>query len=248
MNGETILNMSGVVKRFGSLEVLRHFSLTVGEGEKLVLIGPSGSGKSTVLRCINRIEEIQAGSIFFEGRQAKSKAELRELRTNIGMVFQRFNLFPHMTVMENVVEAPERVKGIPHFEARVLAMELLNRVGLADKTDSYPRELSGGQQQRVAIARALAMRPRIMLFDEPTSALDPELVDEVLAVMKDLANGGMTMLVVTHEMAFAREVADRVLFMDKGAVLEEGPPEKLFSSPAQERTRAFLRRILHEAV
>ncbi|MDR2391723.1 MAG: amino acid ABC transporter ATP-binding protein [Planctomycetota bacterium] len=241
-----MLDISGVVKRFGPLEVLRNFSLKMAEGEKLVLIGPSGSGKSTVLRCINRIEEIQAGSILFEGRQAKSKAELRELRTNIGMVFQRFNLFPHMTVMENVVEAPERVKGIPHFEARVLAMELLNRVGLADRTDSYPRELSGGQQQRVAIARALAMRPRMMLFDEPTSALDPELVDEVLAVMKDLANAGMTMLVVTHEMAFAREVADRVIFMDKGVVLEEGPPEKLFSSPSQDRTRAFLRRVLHK--
>jgi ABC-type polar amino acid transport system ATPase subunit len=246
MNGANILDISGVVKRFGPLEVLRNFSLKMAEGEKLVLIGPSGSGKSTVLRCINRIEEIQAGSILFEGRQAKSKAELRELRTNIGMVFQRFNLFPHMTVMENVVEAPERVKGIPHFEARVLAMELLNRVGLADRTDSYPRELSGGQQQRVAIARALAMRPRMMLFDEPTSALDPELVDEVLAVMKDLANAGMTMLVVTHEMAFAREVADRVIFMDKGVVLEEGPPEKLFSSPSQDRTRAFLRRVLHK--
>jgi ABC-type polar amino acid transport system ATPase subunit len=246
MSGKYILKLIGLCKNFGELEVLKDFNLDISEGEKVVIIGPSGSGKSTVLRCINHLEEIQAGSIFFEDKPVRNKAELQSLRMQVGMVFQRFNLFPHMTALRNVMEAPVTVRKLPLAEARDLAESLLERVGLADKKDSYPKELSGGQQQRVAIARALAMKPKIMLFDEPTSALDPELVEEVLLVMKELARAGMTMLVVTHEMGFAREVGDRALFMDKGRIIEEGPPQMLFGAPQQERTRGFLRRLCQE--
>ena len=223
-----IVEMHNICKSFGSVEVLKEFNLQVNEGEKVVIIGPSGSGKSTVLRCINRLESIQSGNISFEGEEITGKTDLSILRTKIGMVFQRFNLFPHKTVLENVIEAPVVVKGTSKAKAREVAMGLLERVGLADKFDSYPKELSGGQQQRVAIARSLAMNPQIMLFDEPTSALDPELVGEVLLVMKRLAEEGMTMIVVTHEMGFAREVADRVIFMDKGVIVEEGNPSDFF--------------------
>ena len=240
-----IVEMKHVFKSFGAVEVLKDFNLKLTEGEKVVIIGPSGSGKSTVLRCINRLETIQAGTICFEGQGINDQSNLCALRTHIGMVFQRFNLFPHKTTLENIMEAPLIVKKMSPAEAEKIAVELLARVGLADKRDSYPRELSGGQQQRVAIARALAMNPKIMLFDEPTSALDPELVGEVLGVMKDLAREGMTMVVVTHEMAFAREVADRVIFMDQGIIMEEGTPAKIFEAPTQERTQIFLKRIRH---
>ena len=240
-----IVEMKHVFKSFGAVEVLKNFNLQLTEGEKVVIIGPSGSGKSTVLRCINRLETIQAGTICFEGQEINDQSNLCALRTHIGMVFQRFNLFPHKTTLENIMEAPLIVKKMSPAEAEKIAVELLARVGLADKRDSYPRELSGGQQQRVAIARALAMNPKIMLFDEPTSALDPELVGEVLGVMKDLAREGMTMVVVTHEMAFAREVADRVIFMDQGIIMEEGTPAKIFEAPTQERTQIFLKRIRH---
>lgn len=240
-----IVEMKNVNKSFGELEVLKDFNLQLAEGEKVVIIGPSGSGKSTVLRCINRLETIQAGKIFFESQEIDDKADLCALRTHIGMVFQRFNLFPHKTVLENIIEAPMIVKGMLRSDAERIAEDLLDRVGLADKRSSYPRELSGGQQQRVAIARALAMNPKIMLFDEPTSALDPELVGEVLVVMKNLALEGMTMVVVTHEMAFAREVADRVIFMDQGLIVEEGTPAQIFEAPTQERTQLFLKRIRH---
>ena len=240
-----IVEMKHVFKSFGAVEVLKDFNLQLTEGEKVVIIGPSGSGKSTVLRCINRLETIQAGTICFEGQEINDQSNLCALRTHIGMVFQRFNLFPHKTTLENIMEAPLIVKKMSPAEAEKIAVELLARVGLADKRDSYPRELSGGQQQRVAIARALAMNPKIMLFDEPTSALDPELVGEVLGVMKDLAREGMTMVVVTHEMAFAREVADRVIFMDQGIIVEEGTPAEIFEAPTQERTQIFLKRIRH---
>ena len=240
-----IVEMKNVYKSFGALGVLKDFNLQLAEGEKVVIIGPSGSGKSTVLRCINRLESIQGGQIFFESQEVDAKADLCALRTHIGMVFQRFNLFPHKTVLENIIEAPIIVKGMSRTDAERIAEDLLDRVGLADKRDSYPRELSGGQQQRVAIARALAMNPKIMLFDEPTSALDPELVGEVLVVMKNLAQEGMTMVVVTHEMAFAREVADRVIFMDQGLIVEAGTPAQIFESPEQERTQLFLKRIRH---
>ncbi|NMC33436.1 MAG: amino acid ABC transporter ATP-binding protein [Veillonellaceae bacterium] len=240
-----MVEMKHVFKSFGAVEVLKDFNLQLTEGEKVVIIGPSGSGKSTVLRCINRLETIQAGTICFEGQEINDQSNLCALRTHIGMVFQRFNLFPHKTTLENIMEAPLIVKKRSPAEAEKIAVELLARVGLADKRDSYPRELSGGQQQRVAIARALAMSPKIMLFDEPTSALDPELVGEVLGVMKDLAREGMTMVVVTHEMAFAREVADRVIFMDQGIIMEEGTPAEIFETPTQERTQLFLKRIRH---
>ena len=240
-----IVEMKHVYKSFGPVEVLKDFNLQLMEGEKVVIIGPSGSGKSTVLRCINRLETIQSGTICFESQEINAQSNLCALRTHIGMVFQRFNLFPHKTALENIMEAPLIVKKMSLADAEKIAGELLERVGLADKRDSYPRELSGGQQQRVAIARALAMSPKIMLFDEPTSALDPELVGEVLGVMKDLAREGMTMVVVTHEMAFAREVADRVIFMDQGIITEEGTPAAIFEAPAQERTQLFLKRIRH---
>ncbi len=240
-----IVEMENICKSFGEVQVLRGITLRLHEGEKVVIIGPSGSGKSTILRCLNRLEPIQQGVIKFAGQEVTEKYDLCSLRTQIGMVFQRFNLFPHKTALENVMEAPLVVKKEKQDAARELAASLLEKVGLGDKCDRYPRELSGGQQQRVAIARALAMQPQIMLFDEPTSALDPELVGEVLEVMKELAMAGMTMVVVTHEMDFARQVADRVLFMDQGIIVEEGTPQDIFESPQQERTQSFLRRIRH---
>src|SRR5574341_253358 len=244
-----------VHKRFGKLEVLRGVNLDVGRGEVVVVVGPSGSGKSTLLRCINHLERLDIGHIYVEGELVgycekngklveDSEREIARKRANIGMVFQRFNLFPHLTALGNVVEAPVRVKKVRSSEAEALGRELLARVGLAEKVDEHPARLSGGQQQRVAIARALAMQPKLMLFDEPTSALDPELVGEVLDVMKQLAVDGMTMIVVTHEMGFAREVASRAVFMDGGVVVEEGTPEQRLRSPQHERTKAFLSRIL----
>ncbi len=245
----------GVRKSFGRHEVLTGIDLTVRRGEVLCLIGPSGSGKSTFLRCINHLEKISGGELEVDGelvgyrRQGAELHELREKevaakRAEIGMVFQRFNLFPHMTALDNITEAPIRVRRTKPAVAREAATALLTRVGLADKAGHYPAQLSGGQQQRVAIARALAMQPTLMLFDEPTSALDPELVGEVLDVMRGLARDGMTMVVVTHEMGFAREVANSVVFMDVGAVVEAGPPEQLLSHPRHERTRAFLSKVL----
>jgi polar amino acid transport system ATP-binding protein len=250
-----LLKAEGVHKRFGRLEVLRGVTLEVAAGEVLCLLGPSGSGKSTFLRCINHLEKIDAGRLWVDGelvgyRQSGDRIyELRESevarkRAEIGMVFQRFNLFPHMTALENVVEAPIRVKRTPRERALERGRELLARVGLEDKLGAYPAQLSGGQQQRVAIARALAMRPKLMLFDEPTSALDPELVGEVLDAMRRLAQDGMTMVVVTHEIGFAREVGDTVAFMDAGIVVESGDPRDVLASPRHERTRAFLSKVL----
>ena len=244
-----------VSKNFGANQVLKSISLNVNPGEVLCIVGPSGSGKSTFLRCINHLETVNAGRLYVDGTLVgyKEKGErLHELkpkeaaaqRRDIGMVFQRFNLFPHMTALENIIEAPMRVKHVSKSEAVERAKELLARVGLADKADSYPAHLSGGQQQRVAIARALAMDPKLMLFDEPTSALDPELVGEVLDVMKGLAADGMTMIVVTHEMGFAREVADSLVFMDGGVVVESGDPKKVLTNPQHERTKAFLSKVL----
>jgi len=252
---EPMVKAEGVHKRFGRLEVLKGITLEVMPGEVLCLLGPSGSGKSTFLRCINHLEKINAGRLSVDGElvgyrpRGDKLHELRESevarkRSEIGMVFQHFNLFPHMTALENVTCAPIQVKGIPRGDARARGGELLERVGLADKLDRYPSQLSGGQQQRVAIARAMAMEPKLMLFDEPTSALDPELVGEVLAAMKQLAGEGMTMVVVTHEMGFAREVADTVVFMDGGVVVESGRPAEVLSSPQHERTRAFLSKVL----
>jgi polar amino acid transport system ATP-binding protein len=245
-----------VHKRFGSLEVLRGIDMTVMPKETVVLIGPSGSGKTTFLRCINHLEKIHRGRIIVGGqmigyRQAGAKLvedserNIAAQRARIGFVFQRFNLFPHMTALENIIEAPVHVKRMSKAHAIEKARELLAKVGLSEKADAYPSQLSGGQQQRVAIARALAMDPMLMLFDEPTSALDPELVGEVLKVMEQLAHEGMSMVVVTHEMAFARDVADKVIFMDGGKVVEEGPPTQIFDDPQHERTQSFLRRILH---
>ncbi|HLA19614.1 MAG TPA: amino acid ABC transporter ATP-binding protein [Dehalococcoidia bacterium] len=244
-----------VHKRFGRLEVLRGVSMDVARGEAVVIIGPSGSGKTTFLRCINHLERVDGGTIYVDGelvgyREKNGRlvedreSEVARKRAAIGMVFQRFNLFPHLTALGNVVEAPLRVKKLPRREAGELGRELLGKVGLADKLDAYPAQLSGGQQQRVAIARALAMQPKLMLFDEATSALDPELVGEVLEVMKSLAREGMTMIVVSHEMGFTREAADRIVFMDEGVIVEEGPPEELFARPLQPRTQAFLSKIL----
>jgi polar amino acid transport system ATP-binding protein len=242
-------------KSFGALEILRGIDLTVDRGKTIVVIGPSGSGKSTLLRCINHLEPIDRGRVFVDGELVgyrEVRGRMRPLperqasrqRTEIGMVFQRFNLFPHMTALQNVMLAPVEVRGIRRKEARDRAVDLLQRVGLADRANHYPAQLSGGQQQRVAIARALAMEPKVMMFDEATSALDPELVGEVLRVMEELAHSGMTMIVVTHEMHFAREAADEVLFMDAGVVCERGTPEEIFDSPRQDRTRAFLRAVL----
>ncbi len=243
--GTNILRIEHLVKRFGELEVLKDINLSVGRGEVVVIIGASGSGKSTLLRCVNFLEKAQKGKIYINGKLIKqSEKQLNKIRQELGMVFQHFNLFPHMTVLQNVMEAMVQVKKLPRQKARTIASELLDQVGLADKADVYPAMLSGGQKQRVAIARALAMDPQIMLFDEPTSALDPELVGEVLSVMTDLAKKGMTMLVVTHEMWFAKEVADRVIFMDEGLIVEEAPPQEMFSAPKEERTLAFLKQVL----
>ncbi|RIH88812.1 amino acid ABC transporter ATP-binding protein [Calidithermus roseus] len=242
---EPIIRIRGLEKWFGKHQVLRGIHLEVLPGEKLVIIGPSGSGKSTLIRCLNGLEEFQQGEVVVDGVSLKEAKNLSTVRREVGMVFQQFNLFPHMSVLQNVTLAPLRVRGLGPEEARRKALALLERVGIADQAHKYPAQLSGGQQQRVAIARALAMEPKVMLFDEPTSALDPEMVGEVLGVMRDLAKSGMTMLVVTHEMAFAREVADRVVFMDQGEVVEEGRPEEVFTSPRQERTRSFLQRLLH---
>jgi polar amino acid transport system ATP-binding protein len=244
-----------VHKRFGLNEVLKGIDMTVGRGEVVCLLGPSGSGKSTFLRCINHLEKIQRGRIVVDGsligyeEKGNRIHELRESvavkqRTEIGMVFQRFNLFAHKTALQNITEAPVLVKGVGHKEAEARGRELLARVGLEDRCHAYPSQLSGGQQQRVAIARALAMDPKLMLFDEPTSALDPELVGEVLDVMKGLAQGGMTMIVVTHEMGFAREVCDNVVFMDEGVVVEAGPPAQVIDAPQHERTKSFLSKVL----
>ncbi|MGV9765070.1 amino acid ABC transporter ATP-binding protein [Micromonospora tulbaghiae] len=250
-----MVRAEGVTKRFGPVEVLRGIDLTVAPGEVACLLGPSGSGKSTFLRCVNHLERIDGGQLSVDGelvgyrrhgdRLYELKArEVAVRRRDIGMVFQRFNLFPHLTALGNVTEAPVRVLRTPRGRAREEAMRLLDRVGLADRAHHYPGQLSGGQQQRVAIARALAMRPKLMLFDEPTSALDPELVGEVLDVMKGLAADGMTMVVVTHEMGFAREVADQVAFLDDGVVVEVGPPDEVLARPRHERTRAFLDKVL----
>ncbi|WP_280250182.1 amino acid ABC transporter ATP-binding protein [Nocardia abscessus] len=244
-----------VCKNFGALQVLKGVSLEVGRGEVLCLIGPSGSGKSTFLRCINHLEQVNAGRLYVDGeivgyREKSGKLyemhprEAAKQRREIGMVFQHFNLFPHRTALENIIEAPTQVKKVRKADALTRARELLDRVGLADKANAYPAQLSGGQQQRVAIARALAMDPKLMLFDEPTSALDPELVGEVLTVMRELARSGMTMVVVTHEMGFAREVADQLVFMDAGVVVEAGPPRELLADPRHDRTKAFLSRLL----
>ncbi len=232
-------------KYFGDLHVLKDVDLKVAQGEVVCLIGASGSGKSTLLRCINFLERAQSGEIYIQGRLVNpGKDDLDKIRQEVGMVFQLFNLFPHKNVLENVIEAPVMVKKIPVKQATEEALALLEKVGLSDKAESYPSQLSGGQKQRVAIARALAMRPKIMLFDEPTSALDPELVGEVLAVMKQLAREGMTMIVVTHEMAFAREVANWVVYMDEGRIVEVSKPAQIFDAPREARTREFLRRVL----
>jgi polar amino acid transport system ATP-binding protein len=254
-DGIEMVRAEKVVKHFGNLTVLDGIDLTVKRGQVVVIIGPSGSGKTTLLRCINHLERIDSGRIYIEGemigyREVNGKlvedreSTIAHIRSQIGFVFQRFNLFPHKTVLENVIEAPIHVLHQPKAEVKERAVALLEKVGLADKADAYPHKLSGGQQQRVAIARALAMNPKLMLFDEATSALDPELVGEVLKVMDQLAKEGMTMIVVTHEMGFAREVADEVIFMDKSVIVEEGPPEQVFDHPQHERTREFLGMIL----
>src|SRR6478609_5090214 len=250
-----LVKIEGLHKYYGHHHVLRGIDMTVNQGEVSVVIGPSGSGKSTMLRCVNLLESISAGRISVGGqligyREVNGKLhdlktkEIAAQRREIGMVFQRFNLFPHKTALQNVMEAPVQVKGQPKDVAKKRALELLDRVGLADRSGHYPSQLSGGQQQRVAIARALAMDPELMLFDEPTSALDPELVGEVLSVMRDLARSGMTMMVVTHEIGFAREVADAVVFMDEGVIVEEGPPEQVLGDPQHERTKSFLAHVL----
>ncbi|MFI5716770.1 amino acid ABC transporter ATP-binding protein [Nocardia sp. NPDC051750] len=252
---EPMVRADRVHKNFGALRVLNGISLEVRRGQVLCLIGPSGSGKSTFLRCINHLEQVDAGRLYIDGELVgyqERKGRLYELhpreaarqRRDIGMVFQHFNLFPHRTVLGNIVEAPTQVKKLRKAAARERATELLDRVGLADKANAYPAQLSGGQQQRVAIARALAMDPKLMLFDEPTSALDPELVGEVLTVMRELADSGMTMVVVTHEMGFAREVADQLVFMDQGVVVEAGPPAEVLAAPRHDRTKEFLARLL----
>ncbi|MCX7882346.1 MAG: amino acid ABC transporter ATP-binding protein [Brevinematales bacterium] len=237
-----ILNVS---KSFGHFQALRDVSLTVKEGEVVMIIGPSGSGKSTLLRCVNRLETVDAGQIWIDDDEVTHpKTDIRKIREEAGMVFQSFNLFPHLTALENITLAPIHVLKENKTLAEAKAYSLLERVGLKDKAQSYPSQLSGGQQQRVAIARALAMKPKVMLFDEPTSALDPEMVGEVLLVIRDLANEGMTMMIVTHEMGFAREVGDRVIFMDEGRIIEENEPDELFDNPKQKRTRDFLSKVL----
>jgi polar amino acid transport system ATP-binding protein len=256
--GEYVVQATDVEKWFGAHQVLKGISLDVRRGEVVVIVGPSGSGKTTFIRCINHLEKIQNGRILVNGeligyRERKgrpvedSERNIARQRREIGMVFQRFNLFPHLTALGNIIEAPVHVRAVPKAEATGMARALLARVGLADKADSYPAQLSGGQQQRVAIARALAMRPSLMLFDEATSALDPEMIGEVLEVMKELAREGMTMIAVTHEMGFAREVADRVVMMDDGRIVEDTPPDRFFTAPSSERSKAFLARIIRTA-
>jgi len=242
--GAALIALEGVEKHFGSFKALRGVDLDVARGEVVVVTGPSGSGKSTLIRCINGLEAHDAGTITVDGIRIKDTRDLAEVRREVGMVFQQFNLFPEMTVLRNVTLAPMRVRGASRKMAIDIARRLLDRVGILEQAHKYPEELSGGQQQRVAIARALAMEPKVMLFDEPTSALDPEMINEVLDVMKDLAAQGMTMIVVTHEMGFAREVADRVLFMDGGRVVETGTPEHFFQNPTEDRTKLFLSKIL----
>ncbi|MFY8095181.1 MAG: amino acid ABC transporter ATP-binding protein [Niveispirillum sp.] len=245
MTTEAIIELRGVNKWYGAFHVLRDVNLSVAKGERIVICGPSGSGKSTTIRCINRLEEHQAGDIIVKGVPLDDDVRhVESIRRDVGMVFQQFNLFPHLTVLENCVLAPMWVKKMPRAEAEAKARQLLERVRIPDQALKYPGQLSGGQQQRVAIARALCMDPSIMLFDEPTSALDPEMVKEVLDVMSDLAASGMTMLVVTHEMGFARRMADRVVFMDKGEVVEVAPPDQFFDNPQSDRTRAFLGQVL----
>jgi len=242
---DEVIRVEGLTKNFGSLRVLRGIDCTVSASEVVCVIGPSGSGKSTFLRCLNGLEEASGGRVLVHGISVHDNGtDIDALRSEIGMVFQRFNLFPHMTVLDNITLAPTKVRGVALETAREQARTLLIKVGLLDKIDAYPNQLSGGQQQRVAIARALAMQPAIMLFDEPTSALDPEMVGEVLSVMQTLAEEGMTMMVVSHEMGFARRVANRVLFMDEGVLVEEGTPEDIFDRPREERTRRFLSNIL----
>ncbi|AWN22502.1 peptide ABC transporter ATP-binding protein [Deinococcus irradiatisoli] len=240
-----ILQIQGVSKWFGSLQVLKNVNLNVAAGQKIVVIGPSGSGKSTLIRCVNKLEAFQQGEIYVGGQALSGVRRMEAVRRDVGMVFQQFNLFPHLSILKNVTLGPIKLRGLPAPEAEQRALELLARVGIEEQAGKYPAQLSGGQQQRVAIARALAMDPKVMLFDEPTSALDPEMVGEVLDVMRDLARGGMTMIVVTHEMGFAREVADRVVFMDKGELLEDAPPAEFFAAPRLERTRTFLQRVAH---
>ncbi|MGE4588597.1 MAG: amino acid ABC transporter ATP-binding protein [Acidaminococcaceae bacterium] len=239
-----MIKISNLYKSFGTLEVLQGINLEIAEKEVVVIIGPSGSGKSTLLRCINYLEEPTSGTITVDGIELSGEANINAIRREVGMVFQRFNLFPHMTVMENLLLAPMKVRKMTKAEAEKNALTLLTKVGLESKANAYPEQLSGGQQQRVAIARALAMKPKALLFDEPTSALDPEMIKEVLDVMKDLAQEGMTMVVVTHEMGFAREVGDRVIFVDGGKIVEQGSPEAIFSEAKEERTKSFLSKIL----
>ena len=240
-----MIKVENLHKHFGKLEVLKGIDYEINEKEVVCVIGPSGSGKSTFLRCLNLLEEVTDGAIYIEGVKINDpKTNINDIRTEVGMVFQQFNLFPHMTVLDNIMMAPMQVRKLKKADAEKLALDLLDKVGLRAKADNFPQQLSGGQQQRVAIARALAMKPKIMLFDEPTSALDPEMVNEVLDVMKDLAKEGMTMFVVTHEMGFAREVGDRVLFMDGGYIVEEGHPDDVFGNPQNERTKAFLGKVL----
>ena len=244
-NGNDIIVCEGVKKWFGDFQALKGVTTTVKEREVVVVIGPSGSGKSTFIRCINRLEAHQEGTIVVDGIELTNDLRnIEKIRSEVGMVFQQFNLFPHLTVMDNITLAPMWVRKKPRDEAEQTGRELLERVGIPEQADKYPGQLSGGQQQRVAIARALAMKPRVMLFDEPTSALDPEMIKEVLDVMKELAESGMTMMVVTHEMGFAKEVADRVLFFDYGTIVEEGTPEHFFTNPQHDRTKLFLSQIL----
>lgn len=245
MTEEVILQTENLTKRFGTLEVLKGISATVYRQEILSIIGPSGGGKSTLLRCLNLLEQPTSGKIFFHGRELPAKkSEICRFRQKIGMVFQNFNVFPNLTVLENITLAPVLEKKVPKEKAQREALALLARVGLSDKAEEYPRRLSGGQKQRLAIVRALAMEPEVMLFDEPTSALDPEMVKEVLSVIEDVAKSGMTVVIVTHEMAFARRISDRVLFLADGLIQEEGPPEALFSAPQSRRTREFLSQVL----
>ena len=243
--GETLIEVKGLRKHFGKLQVLRGIDEQIHAGEVVVIIGPSGSGKSTFLRCLNLLETPTGGDVIFEGESVmKAGKNINQLRERMGMVFQQFNLFPHLSVLENICIAPMKVKKAQRADIELRALKLLDRVGLGDKAKAYPGQLSGGQKQRVAIVRALAMEPDVMLFDEPTSALDPEMVGEVLDVMKNLAREGMTMVVVTHEMGFAREVGDRVLFMDEGIIMEQGTPEQVFGNPQNPRTQDFLRKVL----